>query len=78
MFQVGDLVRCLIDGEMGIVLEKKLFKYYDDGSQYWHKICWQGSELRSEMGDQDIDWNGPSEIVSIEEYDRIQEDEESS
>ena len=49
MFQVGDLVRCLIDGEMGIVLEKKLFKYYDDGSQYWHKVCWQVSALRLEM-----------------------------
>ena len=77
MFQVGQLVRCPIDGEMGLVLEKKWYEYYKDG-EYWYKICWQGSELRSEMHDEQVEWASTNEIVSIKEYERMQKDKESS
>jgi len=77
MFQVGQLVRCPIDGEMGLVVEKKWYEYYKEG-EYWYRICWQGSELRSKMHDDQMEWASANEIVSIEEYERKQKDEESS
>ncbi len=78
MFQVGDLIRCPIDGEFGLIIEKKLFKFYDCGTQHWYKIVWQGSELRSELHDPKIEWSSPREILSIEDYDRTQKGKKNS
>ena len=77
MFQVGDLIRCPIDGEFGLIIKKRWYQYYEDG-QYWYKIVWQGSELRSELHDSKVEWSSPNDFVSIEKYDRMQKDKKSS
>ena len=77
MYQVGDLIRCPIDGEIGLIIKKRWYEYYKDG-EYWYRIVWQGSELRSEMHDQQVEWASTSEILSLEEYERNQKDKESS
>ena len=77
MFQVGDLIRCPIDGEFGLIIDKRWYEYYKDG-EYWYKIVWQGSELRSKLHDPKVEWSSPNEIVTIEKYDRMQKDKKSS
>ena len=77
MFQVGDLIRCPIDGEFGLIIRKRWYQYYGDGG-YWYKIVWQGSELRSKLHDPKVEWSSPNEIVSTEEYERSQKDKKSS
>ena len=77
MFQVGDLIRCPIDGEFGLIIRKRWYQYYGDG-EYWYKIVWQGSELRSKLHDPKVEWSSPNEIVTIEKYDRMQKDKKSS
>ena len=77
MFQVGDLIRCPIDGEFGLIIDKRWYQYYE-GGDYWYKIVWQGSELRSELHDPKIEWSSPREILSIEDYDRTQKGKKSS
>ena len=74
MFQVGQLVRCPIDGEIALITETK--EVADSVTVY--KVIWQGSELRDELHDPLVEWINESEVVSLEEYKRNQKDEESS
>jgi len=80
MFQVGDLVRCPIDGEIALITEKKETANSAETPMYFtvYKVIWQGSELRNELHDPLVEWINESEVVSLEEYKRNQKDEESS
>ena len=77
MFQIGELIRCPVDGEFGVIVDIQAEVEGMRIASGWlaYKIVWQGSPSRSALQDALVEWCQCNEdFVSVEEYERNQKD----
>ena len=71
MSQVGDLIRCPVDGEFGTIVD---IQGEVEGMRIApgflaYKIVWQGSPARSALQDALVEWcQGNKDFLSLDKY----------
>ena len=70
MSQVGDLIRCPVDGEFGTIVDMQSEVEGMRIASGWlaYKIVWQGSPARSALQDALVEWGSHQDFVSLDKY----------